>query len=205
MTGGGTITTVSSLILTPGGDLVAGGEFAFAGGSPASNIARWNGQSWSPLGTGLPGTNASVSCLGVLHNGQLIAGGTFSTAGGPVLNNVSRWDGTSWAPLTSGLVGRPNSISVLPSGEIVIVGTGLGSAIGIGSFAYLARFACPSCYANCDSSTATPILNVNDFQCFLNRFASSDTYANCDGSSIPPVLNVNDFQCFLNMFAAGCP
>jgi hypothetical protein len=49
-----------------------------------------------------------------------------------------------------------------------------------------------------------PILNVNDFQCFLNRYAAADTYANCDNSTMPPVLNVNDFQCFLNTYAAGC-
>lgn len=62
-----------------------------------------------------------------------------------------------------------------------------------------------ACYANCDSSTAPPILNVNDFQCFLNRFAADDPSANCDRSTAPPTLNVNDFQCFLNKFSAGCP
>jgi hypothetical protein len=61
-----------------------------------------------------------------------------------------------------------------------------------------------ACYANCDGSTAPPILNANDFQCFLNRFAAADSYANCDGSTASPVLNANDFQCFLNAFAAGC-
>jgi hypothetical protein len=29
-------------------------------------------------------------------------------------------------------------------------------------------------------------------------------YANCDGSSVPPILNANDFACFLNKYAAGC-
>jgi hypothetical protein len=61
------------------------------------------------------------------------------------------------------------------------------------------------CYANCDSSTIPPVLNVLDFSCFLNKFAAGHTYANCDGSTIPPVLNVLDFSCFLNKFAAGCP
>ena len=28
------------------------------------------------------------------------------------------------------------------------------------------------CYANCDASTLTPVLNVNDFTCFLNRYAA---------------------------------
>lgn len=63
----------------------------------------------------------------------------------------------------------------------------------------------PACAANCDGSTAPPILNVNDFVCFNNLFAAGDPAANCDGSTAPPILNVNDFICFTNLFAAGCP
>ena len=62
----------------------------------------------------------------------------------------------------------------------------------------------PDCYANCDLSTMPPVLNVNDFSCFLNRFAAGHPYANCDGSTTAPALNVLDFACFLNRFAAGC-
>lgn len=61
------------------------------------------------------------------------------------------------------------------------------------------------CYANCDGSSASPALNVNDFVCFQTRFAAGDIYANCDDSTVPPVLNVADFVCFMNGFAAGCP
>jgi hypothetical protein len=60
------------------------------------------------------------------------------------------------------------------------------------------------CYANCDGSTAEPMLNVADFTCFLQRFAAGESYANCDQSTAPPVLNVADFTCFLQRFAAGC-
>jgi type 1 glutamine amidotransferase len=63
----------------------------------------------------------------------------------------------------------------------------------------------PSCYPNCDESTAAPLLNVLDFNCFLNRFSAGDPYANCDGSTAAPLLNVLDFNCFLNRFGAGCP
>jgi hypothetical protein len=61
-----------------------------------------------------------------------------------------------------------------------------------------------SCYANCDSSTGTPFLNVNDFVCFQTAFAAGLPAANCDGSTVAPVLNVNDFVCFQTLFAAGC-
>jgi endonuclease/exonuclease/phosphatase family metal-dependent hydrolase len=70
------------------------------------------------------------------------------------------------------------------------------------------------CYPNCDQSTAEPVLNVDDFTCFINRFALAQEqphqqqitgYANCDRSTTPPVLNVDDFTCFINAFALGCP
>jgi hypothetical protein len=71
----------------------------------------------------------------------------------------------------------------------------------------------PACYANCDHSTVEPILNVEDFTCFINAFAAAMSlphaeqvlhYANCDGSTVPPAVNVEDFTCFINEFAAGC-
>jgi dienelactone hydrolase len=70
-----------------------------------------------------------------------------------------------------------------------------------------------ACWANCDGSTVPPVLNVNDFTCFINQFAAAQMlphqqqlghYANCDASTVPPVLNVADFTCFINAFAAGC-
>jgi hypothetical protein len=71
-----------------------------------------------------------------------------------------------------------------------------------------------ACYANCDGSTIEPVLNVDDFTCFINEYASAQTlphqqqvtaYANCDGSTTAPALNVDDFTCFINRYALGCP
>jgi spore coat protein A, manganese oxidase len=61
-----------------------------------------------------------------------------------------------------------------------------------------------TCYANCDASTTPPVLNVEDFSCFINMFATGNPYANCDQSTTPPILNVEDFSCFINRFAQGC-
>jgi hypothetical protein len=63
----------------------------------------------------------------------------------------------------------------------------------------------PACYANCDASVTPPVLNVQDFICFINRFHSGDPRANCDCSTALPILNVQDFTCFINAFTAGCP
>ncbi len=62
-----------------------------------------------------------------------------------------------------------------------------------------------TCYANCDGSTATPVLTANDFLCFMNQFAGGSSLANCDNSTGAPVLTANDFQCFLDRYSAGCP
>jgi hypothetical protein len=75
---------------------------------------------------------------------------------------------------------------------------------GLDNFRITIHGAQAACYANCDGSTAAPILNVSDFVCFQQRFAAGDSYANCDGSTAAPVLTVNDFVCFQQAFAAGC-
>ncbi len=61
------------------------------------------------------------------------------------------------------------------------------------------------CYANCDASTATPVLTAADFSCFLQKFRAGDPGANCDGSTDAPLLTAADFSCFLSAFRAGCP
>jgi hypothetical protein len=84
-----------------------------------------------------------------------------------------------------------------------IVGYGAGGGGMYKSYVLQPRTA-GACYANCDGSVTAPVLNVNDFTCFLNRYATGAPYANCDGSTTSPVLNINDFICFQREFAAGC-
>jgi hypothetical protein len=82
---------------------------------------------------------------------------------------------------------------------------GGSSDIGIGRLNNDGTKGSPACYANCDGSTQSPVLNVADFTCFLQKYAAGDPYANCDNSTQAPVLNVADFTCFLQKYAAGCP
>lgn len=46
-----------------------------------------------------------------------------------------------------------------------------------------------------DSTSAQVVVQIND---------PTACYANCDHSNVAPILNANDFQCFLNTFAVGC-
>lgn len=91
--------------------LFVGGRFAQAGGAGANHIAKWNGLSWSPLGSGVgTGTTAQVSAMTVFDDGlgqgtALYVGGTFTTAGGTGAPRIARWNGSTWSPVGSGLSG----------------------------------------------------------------------------------------------------
>ena len=102
--------------------------------------------------------------------------------------------------------GSPFSLDLSGDGQYVLAGNKSvhANVFGNGGMVTLLQLPTASCYANCDSSTTAPVLNVLDFTCFLNKFAAGDSYANCDHSTTAPVLNVLDFTCFLNSFAAGC-
>ena len=78
-------------------NLYLGGNFTQSG---ANNIAKWNGSSWSALGSGLDNTCRKIVMDG---SGNLYAGGSFTQAGGAAANNIAKWDGTSWAALGTGL------------------------------------------------------------------------------------------------------
>ena len=105
--GGTFYTTVCALaVFDDGGGsaLYAGGRFAFAGGSSANNIAKWDGAKWSPLGSGVSG--GEVETLTVFDDGggpALFAGGTFTSAGGAPIFFIAKWDGASWSALGSGV------------------------------------------------------------------------------------------------------
>ena len=91
-------SSVNSHIFTVAYDtaLYVGGAFS----SPGNDIAKWDGTSWSALGTGM---NDIVNTLTVLK-GDLYAGGQFTSAGGtPYTNDVARWDGSTWNDIGGGV------------------------------------------------------------------------------------------------------
>jgi uncharacterized delta-60 repeat protein len=121
---GDNFTTVRALTtLLPNGDIIAGGDFTTAGGLPARYIARWNGSTWSPFGTGLIG-GGGIYALATLPNGDLIAGGNFSTDGGVTRSGIARWNGSAWSPLGTGvgLVGTVYALTTLPNGDLIAGG-----------------------------------------------------------------------------------
>lgn len=81
------VSEVVDEIIAIGNDLYAGGEFITAGGVTVNHIAKRDGTSWSPLGSGV---NGGVPAL-TFFNGELYAGGQFTLAGGVSVNYVAKY------------------------------------------------------------------------------------------------------------------
>ena len=81
-----TMATLVYALAVSGGTLYAGGDFTTAGGSAANCIAKWDGSSWSALGSGM---NDWVYALAVSGK-DLYAGGQFTTAGGKESDCIAR-------------------------------------------------------------------------------------------------------------------
>ncbi|MBS0197898.1 MAG: immunoglobulin domain-containing protein [Planctomycetes bacterium] len=108
-------------LVTLGSDLIAGGSFNIAGGTPANRVARWNGTSWSAMGSGLGGALDSVYALTIFNN-EIFAAGSFTSSGSLTLNNIARWNGVSWQPLGAGLNGHVNALTV-SNAELIATGS----------------------------------------------------------------------------------
>ena len=102
--------------------LYVAGTFETAGGTPAKNVARWDGREWSALGDGL---NLTVTTLTVFDDGggsRLIAGGYFFASGPTTVIQVAAWDGDAWSPVGGGVNDVVHDLTVhLDDGGPVLV------------------------------------------------------------------------------------
>jgi len=117
--------------------LYAGGQFTTAGGEEANNIAKWDGSTWAPLGSG---TDEPVQVLRVFDGGSeggsaLYAGGFFTVAGGVEANQIAKWDGDAWSALGSGMSGRVDALTAFDDGggdgPVLFVGGDFQNAGGL--------------------------------------------------------------------------
>ena len=96
------------------GELIAGGNFITAGGVSANRMAKWNGTSWAPLGSGIsasPSFQTGVYSLTIFNN-ELVVSGEFTVAGGVPVNHIAKWNGTSWSAFTTGVAFHVSYIGV---------------------------------------------------------------------------------------------
>ena len=110
----GTDNTINAIAVDGSGNMYVGGQFAIAGETPASNIAKWNGVTWSALGGGV---SSSVYAIAISGTGEVYAGGYFQLAdgihagsgegssytGGITVNNIAKWSSADgWSSLGTG-------------------------------------------------------------------------------------------------------
>ena len=92
---------VNAMAFDASGNLFATGRFNWLGDNTpiSSGIAKWNGSTWSGVGTGL----GIGKALMFDATGNLIVAGQFTSAGGVSANNIARWSGTAWSAFGTGL------------------------------------------------------------------------------------------------------
>jgi hypothetical protein len=138
-----------------GSDVYAAGPFDTAGGNPATNIAKWNGSSWSALGSGV---NGEVYVLAVSGT-DLYAGGWFTMAGGSPANYIAKWNGSSWSALGSGIGGvafYPALRGLAVSGSDLYVGGPFTVAGGkVSAYVAKARIGSAAEFITASGSSAT--------------------------------------------------
>lgn len=225
--------------------LYVAGNFTFAGGVAASNIAKWNGSSWASLGTGLNGVAEAITLFNDGTGSALYVGGRFFTAGGVPANRMARW--AEPVPI---IARQPANQTVRKGGQTTqfsietvsgagpmeyqwrkdgqplaedpprIIGTKTTTLtidpvlqVDDGTYDALITNQCGQvisagaqldvwCYADCDTSTGSGVLDIFDFLCFQSLFVNLNPVADCDGDNL---LNIFDFLCFQDAFVAECP
>jgi hypothetical protein len=111
------ISSTVGALATDGTNLYAGGYFIAAGQTSAGYIARFDGNNWYPLGSGVAGqgsfvVNALLVNAIVIKGNNLYAGGTFTQAGGGPAAQIASWDGTNWHALGGGPGGLVAALAV---------------------------------------------------------------------------------------------
>lgn len=124
--GNGTNNGVVAIVVA-GSDVYVGGSFTEVNvGAPvaANRVARWDGSTWSALGTGGGnGVDRPVFAMAML-GGDLIVGGDFTSANLPnavPVMRIARWNGSSWSAL-EGVGGPAENNTVL---DLLVVGEDL--------------------------------------------------------------------------------
>jgi hypothetical protein len=186
--------------------LYVGGSFNRVNGTDiVSNVAKWDGTTWTGVGLGF---NSAVQELVVFNDGTgdaLYAMGNFATSGATAVSRMAKWNGTTWEPLGAGVEGTGNIFGAI----VYDIGNGPALHMG-GSFSIVDgqtanRVISLQSDAPCPADLAAPFgtLNFFDITAFLALYNAGDLGA--DFSAPSGVLNFFDVTAFLADFNAGCP
>jgi hypothetical protein len=118
--GQGTDRAVRRVRIAGDGDVYIVGEFTQVDGTPSPAVARFDGNRWYSLGTGLEvrnqtrgrETGARAMALAPAPGGGMYVGGFFDHADGVPCSNVAYWDGSQFHPLATGANGLVTYMTV---------------------------------------------------------------------------------------------
>jgi hypothetical protein len=173
--------------------LYAGGIFTTADQATVNYIARWNGMSWSSLGSGM---NNWVWAMSVFDAGEgcgpvLDVGGDFTTAGGISANSIARWNGSNWSPFGSGVDEWVLAITTFDDGSgcgpSVFTGSNFATAPAGDSF--LAKWqGCPGAPSVPGDITGDGHVNVSDLLAVINAWGpcTATCPPSCPADIAPP-------------------
>jgi trimeric autotransporter adhesin len=122
-----------------GSKLFVGGDFAQAGGVTVNHVARWDGNNWQALGSGLAGTAFPYGGNGMatFDDGtgtKLYVTGLFETAGIAASESIARWTGSNWESLEGGV----QDASFTSAGVMHVFDDGQGPQLFVGGFFQIA-------------------------------------------------------------------
>jgi len=181
--------------------LYVGGRFNLAGGVAVStNIAKWDGTSWSSMGDGFDGDVHELVAFDDGSGDALFALGNFSNSGANVAQGVAKWNGTTWDGVTTSVDGSIFTGIVYDTGEgeSLVIGGGFSTIDAIAANRVVALL-----QDNCAADlTGDGTLDFFDIAAFLTAFNNNDPIADftADGS-----FDFFDISAFLTEFSAGCP
>jgi hypothetical protein len=110
--------------------LYATGSFDTAGGVPAFGVAKWDGSTWSAVGSALTGQGFKMAVYDDGHGKELYLGGNFTI--GATIVNITRWNGTAWQNI--GVADQSVNTLVVHddgSGPALFIGGNIRSVAGV--------------------------------------------------------------------------
>jgi len=123
----GANSSVLAVAVDGDGNVYVGGSFTVIGAVAANHIAKWNGTSWTALGSGMNSTVYALTVSGT----NLYAGGAFTNAGGVATSYVAKWNGSAWSALDTGMSGPdPYVYALVVNGTNLLAGGAFTNAGG---------------------------------------------------------------------------
>ena len=151
-------------------------------GQQGGGTWEWDGTNWLEKNPTLAPPPRISGFAMAFHPGRarvILHGGMTAVFPYTYLGDTWEFDGTTWTqftPATSPEARRYHTMAYDTSRQqLVLFGGTNHPTNGQAAANDLWELGCPPaapCYANCDQSTQSPVLNVADFTCFLQKFAA---------------------------------